>query len=93
MPHTIHRTPKVSAYRSKVPQVGCHCVPLTAWRTPVRYLYSAEVDSPRYALVYNDADGNVDLDDDANFDDVFVLVLGFQGSEYPGTDVELCPNP
>ncbi|MCH8148460.1 MAG: PKD domain-containing protein [Planctomycetes bacterium] len=28
-----------------------------------------------------------------NFDDVFVLVLGFQGFEYPGTEVELCPDP
>ena len=25
-----------------------------------------------------------------NFDDVFVLVLGFQGFEYPGPQIELC---
>ena len=28
-----------------------------------------------------------------NFDDVFVLVLGFQGFEIPGPDIELCPDP
>ncbi|MCH8147819.1 MAG: hypothetical protein IH987_07470 [Planctomycetes bacterium] len=28
-----------------------------------------------------------------NFDDVFVIVLGFKGFEYPGTDLDLCPNP
>ncbi|MCH8147885.1 MAG: right-handed parallel beta-helix repeat-containing protein [Planctomycetes bacterium] len=28
-----------------------------------------------------------------NFDDVFVQILGFQGREYPGTQIELCPDP
>lgn len=28
-----------------------------------------------------------------NFDDAFVIVLGFQGQEYPGADVRLCSNP
>ena len=28
-----------------------------------------------------------------NFDDVFVQILGFQGSEYPGPDIELCLDP
>ncbi|MCH8242939.1 MAG: hypothetical protein IH897_10055, partial [Planctomycetes bacterium] len=28
-----------------------------------------------------------------NFDDVFVQILGFQGNEYPGTQIELCPDP
>ena len=28
-----------------------------------------------------------------NFDDVFVQILGFQGNEYPGSQIELCPDP
>ena len=27
------------------------------------------------------------------FNDVFVQVLGFQGDEYPGPAIELCPDP
>ncbi len=28
-----------------------------------------------------------------SFDDVFVQVLGFQGQEYPGPQIELCLDP
>ena len=28
-----------------------------------------------------------------NIGDVFSIILGFQGSEYPGTDLDLCSNP
>ena len=27
-----------------------------------------------------------------NFDDVFVQILGFQGFEYPGPEIDLCPD-
>ena len=28
-----------------------------------------------------------------NFDDVFAIIQGFQGMEYPGFELDLCPDP
>ncbi len=28
-----------------------------------------------------------------SFDDVFQIILGFKGNEYPGPQIELCPDP
>ncbi|MCH9035496.1 MAG: hypothetical protein IID42_13510 [Planctomycetes bacterium] len=28
-----------------------------------------------------------------NINDVFSIILGFQGQEYPGPQIELCPDP